>query len=642
MIRLPGPPPFKIWTPHLGVRLAVALLACAITNSPAAADPTIPAWLAHSRIPDLSTVADSACGAAIVTCVTGSTVETPAVFHVERRLGGSVPDAFTADQLRGLRTTGGGWAGHGNEFHSGDRFALLLRTPPTLDSCEFCREFHWQRSVDFVIWDFMHVRVPGRSDLSDSVAAAIYSEAWAFRRLTQAERVSLLAKWLGSTGWFRAWAQATIERHPEFIASGPLREIVSERLHEGAARDRQWAAYQLARSPDSLTRREFVSLAAGDSLGPELAMILETYDSTLWVRRSTLSIVDRALQGEENAPLRRWGGVPLQFFIETVGPAPNEAERSMLLRIAKASSPLAPNRIHALKLLASDTAQAVRRLVLESALAQDTTTLRGRVVERTYAGDTRLSDARACLSHEELQRWLSDSSAYLRRIAFNEADRRGDPLVKDLRPLLSHDWHGMREDIYQAAIRRRDPIVVDSILTWLHSDTTASGHPLTPRGAANLIADLATMKGRDAVPELLTWGHIQNRTVRRQLIEVLGSLRDPRAGPLMRRMAGELEASRDTIDMELLPSNLAAVGDTSDIELLVRWAKEYPSTRHADVEAIGLLAGIPRMIEVVREIESLPLSPREEQEYVYLGAQVREALARQTSTNGSAEAKHAH
>ena len=237
------------------------------------ASPELPAWVAPRQFPDLLTAADPARGVVIATCLRGGKLEIPAQFRVERPMGGSVPDTFTADVFsipyRFEKNA---------PFRAGERYAMLLRSPPPASDCEFCQVFHWRRSIDFDVWHHDLIGPRGRYTFSDSAAVALYLAMWRFPRFPLDAQESTLVRWARSPGPESGWAHDTIGRHPAFAASGPVRTLLVDLLQQGPHRDQRWAAYLLAPYPDSLTRRVLVSLATEDSAGPGHAIVLGAHD----------------------------------------------------------------------------------------------------------------------------------------------------------------------------------------------------------------------------------------------------------------------------------------------------------------------------------------------------------------------------
>ena len=100
--------------------LSAGLLACALALAPAPAEAIL---VARPTLPDALTAADSARGVVLATCIRGSTEALPALFRVESRLGGAVPDTFTAYPPFGIPRGG-------VPLRAGYRYALLLRDVP--------------------------------------------------------------------------------------------------------------------------------------------------------------------------------------------------------------------------------------------------------------------------------------------------------------------------------------------------------------------------------------------------------------------------------------------------------------------------------------------------------------------------------
>jgi len=76
-----------------------------------------------------------------------------------------------------------------------------------------------------------------------------------------------------------------------------------------------------------------------------------------------------------------------------------------------------------------------------------------------------------------------------------------------------------------------------------------------------------------------------------------------------------------------LAYGLAELGDESDVWRLELWARECPGVRRATLEAVGILGGVPRMVALIREIESGPMSPEQARDYELLEARVRGRIA---------------
>ena len=541
------------------------------------------------------TAADSARGVVIATCTRGSTYESPAVFNLDQLLGGAAPRKFTAYPLsRGYRGD--------IPFRAGQRYALLLRVPPAPIGPEFRRVFRWRESADFEVWHSDNVGAPIGRAFTDSAAADLYSAIWRLPRLPREEQAALVAAWARSPGPPHAWAVAAILRHPDLGSTASVRDFLLERLRVGWDMNREWAAGQLALHPDSTTRGVFLSLAHGDSTEPGLAVLLGAHDRNPWVRQTILSIADQTLAGAPGAApdmLRpndpnadRWMITlgRLRATTEALQPDSSEAERIMLIRIAQWTRPRHWLRYTALRPLAHDTAQAVRRLIWQ--------TVEGDPVARSVSVEDapEPSDITPYWTTEEVHRALCDTSSIVRFYAYTEVGRR------------------------------RDLVGADSILTWLRQNRVPGRADIPLEEAGAMIRTLGETRSPAVLADLIAWGEISDEHIGQAVMGALRTFGDPRAAPYFRRLARVPCAQMEYFAKRSLAHGLSAVGDTSDVELFVGWAKDCPDVRDVALEAVGVLGGVPRMVLTVRQIEIGPMKPEQARDYELLEARVRESI----------------
>ena len=568
------------------------LVACVVELSSERAGAIV---IEHPTLPDATTAADSARAVAIATCTRGSTYESPAVFNLERLLGGAAPAKFTAYPLsRGYR---------GNiPFRAGQRYALLLRTVSAPIGPEFRRTFHWRESSDFEVWHSDNVGGAVGRAFADSAAADLYSAIWRLPRLPREQQAVLVAAWARSPGPPYAWAVEAIRRHPDLCSTESLRDFLLERLRNGWDTNREWAARHLARNPDSTTRRVFSSLARDDSAGPKLAVLLGSHDRSPWVRRTILSIADQTLASAPgpapdmlrlNEPgIDRWVATlgRLGAITEALQPDSSEVERSMLIRIAQWARPRHWLRYAALRPLAHDTTQVVRHLIWQ--------TVEGDPAARSvWVEDApEPGDVTPYWTTEELHRALCDTSSIVRFFACGEVGRR------------------------------RDLVGADSILVWLRQNRVPGRVDIPLEEAAVMIRTLGETRSPAAFADLLGWGEIGEDHIRQAVMDALGTLGDRRAAPYFRRLATVPCSKMEYFAKRSLAYWLSAVGDASDVAVFIGWAKDCPDVRDVALEAVGVLGGVARMVQIVGEVETGPMKPEQARDYELLEARVRDRI----------------
>jgi len=575
------------WRALLGV-----LVACAVALSSERAGAIL---IERPTLPDATTVADSARGVVIATCTRGSTYEVPAIFNVDALLGGAVPATFTAYPLsRGYRGD--------IPFRAGHRYALLLRTAPAPIGPEYRRVSHCQAAASSEARHSDKVGPTVGRAFTDSAAADLYSAVWRLSSLGREQQAAQVAAWARSPGPPYDWAIELILRHPDLGAAEPIRAFLLERLRVGWDLNREWAAGQLALHPDSTTRKVFLSLAHGDSDGPKLAVLLGSRDRSPWVRQTILSIADQTLAGAPgpapdmlrlNEPdVDRWVITlsRLRAIAEALQPDRSEAERLMLIRIAQWARPRHWLRYAALRPLAHDTTWVVRRLIWQ--------TVEGDPAARSVWVENapEPGDVTPCWTTEELHRALCDSSSIVRLFACAEVGRR------------------------------RDLVGADSILAWLRQNRVPGRVDIPLREAEAMIKALGESRSPAAFADLLGWGEIGEDRIRQAVMDALEALGDPRAAPYFRRLAKVPCSRMENFQKRSLASGLSVVGDASDVALFVGWAKDCPNVRDVALEAVGVLGGVPRMVQVIRQVEAGPMKPEQSRDYELLEARVRDRI----------------
>lgn len=547
-------------------------------------------------LPDALTAADSALGAVLATCLRADTQTMPALFYVERLLGGAIPDTFTAYPAydRGRR----------QHFLEGERVAMLIRDAPPPAGPEFRRVFHWCDEAQFEVWHADHLR----PNFDDSTAAALYSGIMRLPSLPRPEQVSMLAGWAEAWDTPLQWAEEVVVRHPEFWGE-PLRDFYLERLRRGA--NQPWektAARRLALHPDTTTRAEFLRLAHGDSLSWEAAFYLGSQDRTPWVRQAILALGAKTI-GSLSGPAPDfcdlsdhgwWSGAlgPLHAMTVALSPDSSQAERQMLIRVAQLARPRHWLRYAALRSLARDTSVVVRDLIWQ--------TVRGDPTARcSWVEDAPEPDeVTPYWTTEELHCALQDTSFAVRFHAYGEV------------------------------ARRRDPEAADTILVWLRRSRMAWRDGTHPGAVVRSIRTVGATRSPAAFAELAAWSHIPGDHIRIAVIDALRSLGDRRAAPLLRRLARGACAQMTHQLRQSLALALAELGDASDAEQLARWARECTQARAEALEGVGILAGVPRMVKVIRQIETDPLEPEQARDYELIEARVRERLAQRGVRQG--------
>ena len=551
--------------------------------------------MARPTLPDALTAADSARGVVLATCIRGSTEALPALFRVESRLGGAVPDTFTAYPPFGIPRGG-------VPLRAGYRYALLLRDVPPPAGPEFRRVFQWREPAQFEVWHSDVVRPEAGGTFGDSAASALYAAIWSMPQRRRSDQVSTLAAWARSGGPALSWAGEVVERHPG-VWGEPLRDFFLERLKVGRDLNQEWAARQLAMHPDTTTRAEFLRLASGDSLTKKLAIILGSRDRTPWVRQVILTLGEESLSGlpgplpnffDWRAPhSERWGPIlrTLSALTEALSPDSSAAERRLLIRIAEQARLDHWLRYAALRPLARDTSAVVRGLIWQ--------TVRGDSASRSVSIEDapEPDEVTPYWTADELHLALQDTSFRVRYYAYGEVSRRRD---------------------LQAA---------DTILVWLQRNRVPGRADIPLAEAGFLIRTLGDTRSPVALDALMAWGKIPEEHVHMAVMDALRSLGDRRGAPFFRRLARVPCTQMDSFAARSLASGLAELGDEADVWLCALWARECPNIRDEALEAVGMLGGVPRMIEAIRQVETGPMTPERARDYELLEARVRERTA---------------
>jgi len=441
---------------------------------------------------------------------------------------------------------------------------------------------------------------------ADSALGALYRSIWKMPRLPSAEQVATLANWGRTGGPALNWAAEATGRHPDLWGI-PIRDFFLERLRVGWDLNQEWAARQLSAHADSTTRGVFAVMAGGDSTQRRLAVLLGSRDSTAWVRRTILMIADDALAGIpgqlpylnrlDTPDFERW--LPtlqlLGALTEALSPANSEPERLALIHIAQRARPRHWLRYAALRPLAHDSSEVVRELIWE--------TVRGDSASRTFwiEDAPEPDEVTPYWTADELHRALQDPSSIVRFYAYDEA------------------------------ARRKDPEVADTLIVWLDQNRVPGRAQIQLDEAVTMIKTLGEIQSPAALPKIMEWGEIDDDKVRVAVMDALGSLCDPRAAPLFRRLARVSCDHMEYFAKRSLAFGLSGVGDTSDVPLFAQWARDCPDVRDVSLEAVGVLGGVDRMVRVIREVERQPMKPEQMRDYELLEARVRERIGQQTN-----------
>ena len=534
-------------------------------------------------LPDALTAADSARGAVLATCVRGGTLAVPALFRLERRLGGAVPDTFTAYPPFG-NTRGG------VPPRAGYRYALLLRDAPPPAGPEFRRVFQWREAAQFEVWHSAVVSPEVGAAFNDSAAAALYGAIWTLPQRRRSDQVADLAAWARSGGPALSWAGEAIGRHPE-VWGDPLRDFFLESLKGRWEWNQEWAARQLAMHPDTATRAEFLRLASGDSLMRELAIILGSRDRVPWVRQIILMLGEKTLSDLPGPLPNFFDWRTLRALTEALSPASSAAERRLLIRIAERARLDHWLRYAALRPLARDTSAVVRGLIWQ--------TVRGDSASRSVSVEDgpEPDEVTPYWTADELHQALQDTSSGVRYYAYGEVSRRRD---------------------LQAA---------DTIVVWLRQNRVPGRADIPLAEAGLLIRTLGDTRSPAAFDDLMAWGEIPEEHVHMAVMDALRSLGDRRGASFFRRLARVPCTQMDYFARRSLASGLEELGSETDIWLFVLWARECPDLRDEALEVVGVLGGVPRMIEAIRQIETGPMTPERARDYELLEARVHERLA---------------
>ena len=111
------------------------------------------------------------------------------------------------------------------------------------------------------------------------------------------------------------------------------------------------------------------------------------------------------------------------------------------------------------------------------------------------------------------------------------------------------------------------------------------------------------------------------------VMDALRSLGDRRGASFFRRLARVPCTQMDYFARRSLASGLEELGSETDIWLFVLWARECPDLRDEALEVVGVLGGVPRMIQAIRQIETGPMTSERARDYELLEARVHERLA---------------
>lgn len=576
----PAPSPSCRHRPWLAAALATVLLIVASAGRAIT-------LLDSPVVPDALTAADSLQAIVIATCVRGSSDTLPADFTVDRYLGGSAPDSFTAYPFR-------------DDAHcvltlrEGECYLLLLRDAPPPLGPECRRAFPWRASARFEVAWSEGVTVGAVDDFE-----ARGREFWSLPGRSSAGQAAVLANWV-SGGW-SGWASAALSRHPG-VWSAPLRDACLDRLERGDDAGGSQMLPVLAMHPDTATRAVFRRLAAGDSRRWEAALRLVARDSSVWVRRTVRRLGERILAGMRApagtalcAEMGGWApGEPwtASALVTVLSADRSPGARDLLIRMGWGTPRCQWMRHEVLRALADDTSHAARALLWD--------TIRGDPVLRCpqFEGVPGPLEAVRCLTTGELRGALRDTS------------------------------EGIVGAVVAEAMRRRDPVVADTVIAWLRGDRLGDRHGLPLYLACYFIPRLGEVRHPVAFGLLRAWGEIPDDQVRMAVMAGLQSLGDRRAAPYFRRLARVPCDQMEYFAKRSLAQGLMELGDASDADLFVRWAHDCPDVRDVALEAIGTLAGPRRMVEVIREIEPLPLRPEAARQYEWIEASARQRRER--------------
>ena len=566
--------------------------------------------------PDPVTVADSARGIVLARCLRANSRESPALFVVYAHLGGSVPDTFSADPTP--------IGQHGErKYILGVHYALILGDPSPPAGPEVRKALAWRPYAQLDVWhdewagdlsDSSRIKImpprPGHPDQDTTYYLRAYRVMWDFARQTREEQRKGLASLMppGSAGG--SWVAAALDHHPDLWGE-PIRRQYLDRLDDSKLEFfmREWAARQLAKHPDRETRNRILAYAKGDTLGRTLAVLLCASDETPWVRKTLLQIADqmsdsipdplanaRARRGRPGAvdyqEEERMGNILKLFMslIEALDPR-NVNEREALLHIARTATTRSGLWLRVLHRIQPDTSRVASDMAWQT-----------------------LEDAprSGALNWEDGPR-AGDVLQYLNRDDLNRA-------LHDPRPMF-------RYYSYQEIARRNDPALVDTMLAWLRQNREGR-RELEDNDVAAMLEAIGESRREGAFDEIAARSSEAGRDRRITVIKALTFLGDRRGAAILRSYAGSTPCGSN-MDPErfLLTDGLQAIGDVSDTAMLIRWARECPSSRRASVEAIGVLAGIPTMVRVMLEVEPQPMKPDRAREYEWTEASVRRQLA---------------
>src|SRR5262249_33046084 len=192
---------------------------------------------------------------------------------------------------------------------------------------------------------------------------------------------------------------------------------------------------------------------------------------------------------------------------------------------------------------------------------------------------------------------------------------------EDLNRAMHDSRYNFRYYAYQEAARRRDPVMADTMLTWLRQNRRRQ-REIDEREERVLIESLGESRASGAFDEISIRARDAGPNMWQSIIKALTSLGDSRGAPLLRSYARVFPCGGH----DLIPG-FQAIGDASDPTTLIRWASECPDARRACVEAIGAIAGIPSMMRVMLQVEPQPMQPERARDYERTEASVRRQLA---------------
>jgi len=565
--------------------------------------------------PDPITVADSARGIVLATCLRANSLESPALFRAYAHLGGSLPDTFSADPSPLLGQSGQ------HRFVAGVHYALIVRDPSPPEGPEVRRALAWRPHAQFDIWkdgwtgnrsDSLYVKVMGArpghpEDLDTTQFLRAYRVLWGLSRQTREEQRNTLAT-LMLPGSDESWVIEALNRHPDLWGE-PIKSQYLKRLDDSKLDffRREWAARQLAKHPDADTRSRLRTFAEkSDTLSRTLAVVLSAHDETPWVRSTLLRIANqmpdsvpdpfdsgrgrvRRRSYEEDERISQVLEV-FSSLIEALDPS-HADERQALIRIAQ-GAPTSPGIwIRVLHRLEPDTSRVVRELVWQ--ILEDAP----RTGAWSWEDGPREDDILPYWIGEDLNRAMHDPRLKFRRYAYQEAARRGDAAM------------------------------ADTMLAWLREGR--KGQREIDEGEMRvLIESLGVARVSGAFDEISLWAQQVGAGMHLSIIKALTSLGDRRGAAILRSYAGDTPCGSHDYDEKFhLVFGFQAIGEASDSTLLARWASECPDSRRACVEAIGAVAGIPTMMRVMLEVEPQPMKPERAQDYERTEASVRRQLA---------------